>query len=662
MRKLMLIRPGLITICLLLLFVFELSAQSKPVAEFAVRSGSLAYFNTPVSASLEGIPLQLQAGKLKLYEIKEGEEIHVNSQLRSGNPDRLNWVLEGVTEPGTVRIFQLRVEERNNQSGSDRTARVHLEDDGEDLLITIGEKPVLNYRYTSKEVPGGVDEIYSRGGYIHPIWSPGGEVLSRIQPPDHYHHYGIWNPWTRTEFEGREIDFWNLGEGQGTVRLGYISEQKEGSVVGGFKSQHDHIDFTGPEGEKVALREQWDLDVWNIDPDQNKWLIDFTSTMNPATKEPLTIKEYRYQGFSLRATEKWDDENSVLLTSEGKDKSNANATRARWIDVNGISDVEEGNSGILFMTHPANYNFPEQLRIWPVGMNEGKENVYINFNPAQDRDWKLESGNSYTLKYRMFVYDGAIDKEEAERLWNSYANPPKIEVYKTGRLAGKKVLLYTKNGEGYVHENIPYSIDAIEELGEQYGFEVEVSDDPDLFTEENLVQYDALIFSNTNNEIFSNETQRDALQAYIRQGGGFVGIHSASGSERNWPWFSSLLGGNFERHAPQQDFAVDVVDRAHPSTSFLPEKWNIEDDECYYLKDLNPGIKTLLAADLSTVSDEEKDNFPGTIFGNSFPVAWFQEFDGGRQWYTSLGHRPEQYSDPVFLRHILGGIQWAAGE
>lgn len=662
MRKLMFMRLGLYPIFLFFLFVFDLPAQSNPVAEFTVRSGSLTYFNTPVSVSLEGIHLQQHSGKLELYEITGGEETPVYSQLRPGNPDRLNWVLEGETEPGTVRIFELRSEEENSQSGSDGTARVQVEDDGENLLITIGEKPVLNYRYTPKEVPEGVDEIYSRGGYIHPIWSPGGEVLSRIQPPDHYHHYGIWNPWTRTEFEGREIDFWNLAEGQGTVRSGYVSEKKEGGIVGGFKSLHDHVDFTGQEGEKVALREEWDVDVWNIDPDQNKWLIDFTSTMNPATNEPITIKEYRYQGFSLRATEKWDDENSVLLTSEGNDKSNANATRARWIDVNGISGVEEGRSGILFMTHPANFNFPEQLRIWPVGMNEGKENVYINFNPAQDRDWKLNPGSSYTLKYRMVLYDGGVDAEEADQLWKNYANPPKIEVYHTGSLAGKKVFLYTRNGEGYVHENIPYSVDAIEGLGEHYGFDVDVSDDPGLFTEENLAQYDALIFSNTNNEIFSNETQQDALQSYIRQGGGFVGIHSASGSERDWPWFSRLMGGNFERHAPQQDFAVDVIDDAHPSTSFLPGTWNIEDDECYYLKDLSPGIRVLLAADLSTVSDEEKENFPGHIFGNSFPVAWYQEFDGGRQWYTSLGHRPEQYSDPVFIKHILGGIRWVAGE
>jgi len=155
-----------------------------------------------------------------------------------------------------------------------------------------------------------------------------------------------------------------------------------------------------------------------------------------------------------------------------------------------------------------------------------------------------------------------------------------------------------------------------------------------------------------------NDAQREALQSYIRSGGGFVGIHSVSGSERDWPWFSRLVGGNFERHAPRQDFTVEVIERSHASTAFLPDKWQIVDDECYYLKELSPGIRVLLAADLSTVEDPEKEQFPGKLFGDRFPVAWYQEFDGGRQWYTSLGHRREHYEDPTFMRHILGGIQW----
>lgn len=630
-------------------------AQPKVVAQFSVHSGRYERINVPISASLQGVPFRLPAGAWRLYEITRGEDTPVASQLEAGSPGRLTWILAGVTPPGTVRNFELRIVD-----GPVAALRpVQVTDDGANIHVRIADKPVLAYRYALQEAPKGVDDVYSRqGGFIHPLWSPEGTVLTRIQPPDHYHHYGIWNPWTHTEFEGREVDFWNLAKGQGTVRTAQVTERTVGPVFGGFEALHHHVDLSAPRGEKVALNEQWSVKVWNVDPDRKVWLIDFASRLNPATGEPLTIKAYRYQGFSLRATEKWHDDTATLLTSEGYDKSNANATRARWIDVNGVSQGAAGASGILFMTHPANFNFPEQLRIWPVGMNGGVENVYVNFNPAQEQDWVLRPGSTYGLQYRLLVYDGRMDVEHAERYWSDFAHPPSVTVHPTGVLQGANVLVYTKNGAGYVHENIRYSVAAIEKLGRDYGFSVTVSDDPSLFTGKNLKRYDALIFANTNNEAFENDAQRQALQSYIRSGGGFVGIHSASGSERDWPWFSRLVGGNFERHAPRQDFSVEVVDRAHPSTAFLPDTWQIEDDECYYLKALSPGIRVLLAADLTTVSDAEKEEFPGTLFGDRFPIAWYQTFDGGRQWYTALGHRPEHYKDPRFMRHILGGIQW----
>jgi type 1 glutamine amidotransferase len=632
------------------------AAGPTVIAEFAVHAGSHERLNEPVAASLQGVRLRLEEGALQLYEITGGREVAVPSQIEAGSPSRLLWVLDGRTGPGLVRTYELRPVREENPRG--RGIRVGVLDEGEQLRVQIGDRPVLEYRYAVQGVPEGVDERYRRSGYIHPLWSPQGQVITRIQPPDHYHHYGIWNPWTRTEFRGREVDFWNLAKGQGTVRAEQIIERRAGPVAGGFRALHSHVDLSGPGGESIALQEQWDVRVWNVDPDRLVWLIDFASVLSPASDQPLTIKDYRYQGFSLRATERWDDRTATLLTSEGRDKRDANATRARWVDVNGVSDAAAGTSGVLFMTHPSNYNFPELLRIWPVGANEGVENVYVNFNPAQDRDWELRPGQTYTLAYRMVVYDGRLEPEVAERYWRNYANPPRVEVYPTGNLAGASVLVYTKNGTGYVHDNIPYGVEAIRKLGQQYGFAVTASDDPALFTDQNLKQYDAIVFANTNNEAFDNDHQRTALQAYVRRGGGFVGIHSASGSERKWPWFSRLLGGNFLRHPPRQDFTVAVVDRAHPSTSFLPDRWDIEDDECYYLKELNPGIRVLLAADLTTVADPQADQFPGDLFSDRFPVAWFQEFEGGRQWYTSLGHRPEHYDDSRFLRHVLGGIQW----
>lgn len=216
-----------------------------------------------------------------------------------------------------------------------------------------------------------------------------------------------------------------------------------------------------------------------------------------------------------------------------------------------------------------------------------------------------------------------------------------------------RLLVYTKNGAGYVHDNIPASIDAIKEIAREQRFSVDFSEDPAVFSDETLKRYSAIVFANTNNVVFDSDAGRVALMRYVQAGGGFVAIHSASGTERNWKWFAGLLGGTFSRHAPLQKFSVLVLDRTHPSVAHLPERWERE-DECYYLVRMNVNLRVLAVNDLTSVVDP-KDK-PAT-FGDVFPSVWYQEFDGGRQWYTSLGHRKEDYARPEFRRHLAGGIQ-----
>ncbi len=234
----------------------------------------------------------------------------------------------------------------------------------------------------------------------------------------------------------------------------------------------------------------------------------------------------------------------------------------------------------------------------------------------------------------------------------------------TGATAERWVLVYTRNQVGnglYVHDNIPASVAAIKKLGAENNFMVDVSDDPTVFNDAKLKKYKVIIFDNTNNEIFENEEQKAALQEYIRSGGGFVGIHSASGSMRQWPWFWSVLGGKFSRHAKMQTFTVKVKDPNHISTAHLPPafEWT---DEFYYVDHMPSGLHVLLAGDLTKLDDPGKETYPGKAFGDEFPLAWRHQFDGGREWYTALGHKPEHYSDPRLVRHILGGILWAMGD
>ena len=231
--------------------------------------------------------------------------------------------------------------------------------------------------------------------------------------------------------------------------------------------------------------------------------------------------------------------------------------------------------------------------------------------------------------------------------------------------AEKKVLVYTRNfvttGKGFVHDNIQHSVDAVKKMGKENGFGVEATDDPKVFTDANLKQYKALVFANSNNEAFENDSQREAFKRYIQAGGGFVGIHSATGSERTWPYYWSLCGGKFLRHPKFQPFTVRVKDPSHPSAKQLPAtfEWT---DECYYHTNMNPDIKVILVTDPAKLNDPKKNEYPGDRFGDSMPLAWYHLFDGGRSFYTALGHKKEDYANPLLYNHILGGILWAMGE
>lgn len=224
-----------------------------------------------------------------------------------------------------------------------------------------------------------------------------------------------------------------------------------------------------------------------------------------------------------------------------------------------------------------------------------------------------------------------------------------------------RVLVYQKNGKGFVHDNLAASADAIRELGKQNGFSVDVSTNPAVFGDETLKKYQALIFANSNNEAFENETQRAAFKRYIEGGGGFVGIHSSTGSERQWNYFQQVQGAKFLRHSPLQRFTINVIDPNHPATAHLNKTWAWA-DECYFFTNLNSDIKVLLAVDTSTLKDPKLATAPGQKSNEVFPLAWYHQFDGGREFYTALGHKIEYYADPVFRQHLLGGIRWALGE
>lgn len=226
-----------------------------------------------------------------------------------------------------------------------------------------------------------------------------------------------------------------------------------------------------------------------------------------------------------------------------------------------------------------------------------------------------------------------------------------------------KVLVYTKNGKGYVHKNIPSAVDGIRKLAQEHGFQVDVSEDPAVFTEDNLKRYTFLLFPSTNNDVFDTDAQRVAFRRYIEAGGGFVGLHSVVGTERNWKWFKMMLGGTFAWHPKFQPLHIKVIDRDHPSITGMPPVWTKE-DEFYFMKEMYPGINVVMAHELGGIKESEanleKIKTLSGQFGDYYPAVWHQDFDGGTIWITTLGHDPKDYADPTYLHHILQGMKYVA--
>ena len=241
-------------------------------------------------------------------------------------------------------------------------------------------------------------------------------------------------------------------------------------------------------------------------------------------------------------------------------------------------------------------------------------------------------------------------------------------IYAQDKFNWKKVnvLVYTKNGKGYVHDNIPSAVNCIQQFGKKYGFKVDTSSNASVMTEANLKQYTMLIFPSTNNDVFDTNEQRLAFRHYIEAGGGFVGIHSVTGTERNWKWFKMMMGGTFSWHAKFQQFNVRMVDPSHPSVQGLPNTWT-KGDEFYFAKELYPGPKVLMAHDITTLDTTDAAQKANIVknagtYAELYPSVWTHDFDGGHTWFTTLGHDKKDYSEPIYMQHILQGIRYVASK
>lgn len=445
---------------LLNLLFFQQPINAQEIAYFSLQLDE-HYISKPVSVVLPNSDkLNFNDKDIALYEITNQQEVYVDSQLEWGTKPILWFIPDKKLGFNAERNFVIKltdkvkinkeIVQRNNevnQRTEDKNKRAkdinqitqHInqraklkesfrltKSDG-NITIYKNNTPVLSYRYNDMYPPEGVDSLFKRSGFIHPLYSPNGQVLTRVQAPDHYHHYGIWGPWTLTHIDDREVDFWNLAKGEGTVEFVSFLSEVTGDIYSGFKVLQNHIDFNNGAGNQIALNEMLEVRVWNID--DNVWIIDYTSTINTPLANGVLFDAYRYGGgIGFRATEQWHKDNSTILTSEGKSRVDADGSRARWCIINGATDVNEKQSGILFMSNPSNRQHPEPMRVWPMDANEGRGDIFFEFTPIRYEPWHIMPGQDYKLSYRMVVFDGEMSKETAESYFKSYANSPKIKI------------------------------------------------------------------------------------------------------------------------------------------------------------------------------------------------------------------------------------------
>lgn len=367
------------------------------------RRDSVVSFAMPKGLNARSYRLRDDAGnRMELQVEPDGTATFVLPELKAGTTKRF-------------RFEEVKANTAVSAKG------MQLVSDHDRLTISASRRRVLTFQGGAGELPSAdIKPIFRQGGYIHPVFTPSGRVVTDDYPPDHFHHHGIWFAWTKTEFEGRHPDFWNVGDGTGRVEFVALDTTWSGSVHAGFKSRNRSIDVSAPKPITV-LNEQWTVTAYNTGQGVKPYtMFDLVSTQDLATSSPLLLPEYRYGGLGFRGHRQWlAKDNCDFLTSEGKDRNNGHGSRARWCHIGGRIDGQL--AGIAILDHPSNFRAPQAMRINP-------DQPFFCYSPSLIGDWKIEPGQSYVSRYRFIVYDGAPDKAELDRLWNDYANPVQVTI------------------------------------------------------------------------------------------------------------------------------------------------------------------------------------------------------------------------------------------
>ncbi len=284
------------------------------------------------------------------------------------------------------------------------------------LQVTGEDGPIFIYHIRTEMPPEGTPEYYQRSGFIHPVYSPSGKILTDDFPVGHTHQHALFMAWVNTTFHGEKVDFWNQQDQTGTVEHRRVLSIEEGPVFGRFRVEHAYVSTEYGD----ALHETWTVTIY---PMGEFTLFDIRSDQVTATDEPLHLNEYHYGGMAFRGSSHWnaeDDEHFVsamrVLTSEGDtDVQIANHTRPRWTAAYGI--VDESIAGFAILDHPDNFRHPQPIRVHP-------DMPYFCLTPMVEGAFDIVPGETYSSTYRFVSFDGEPDQDLLESLWQAFAQTP----------------------------------------------------------------------------------------------------------------------------------------------------------------------------------------------------------------------------------------------
>lgn len=395
--------------CLVIHCIIASGYAASPIAKLSVAAGDFERDHAIASVAIELLPTS------QSYAVRQDGRT-VSSQL--GDDRRLYFLVSKLAKGSTS---EFEVSSASAPPRATVATGINVVRRGSQVVFDAGLRRLMAYQAEPGEFPRpDIKPQFRRGGYLHPIATPKGRVVTDDFPPNHIHHHGVWWAWTHTEFDGRKPDFWNMGDNKGRVEFESVEKTWSGPLLGGFRAQHRFVDLLAS-APVTVLNETWQVTAYSPRAGSRFWVFDLVSEQQCATDKPLKLPTYRYGGVGLRGNWAWNgDGKALFLTSDGEtDRVKGNTARARWCDMGGLIDGER--AGIAVLGHPENFRAPQPMRLHPT-------EPFFNFAPQQAGDMAIRPGEKYVSKYRFVVHDGAPDRAELDRLWNDFAFPPVVTV------------------------------------------------------------------------------------------------------------------------------------------------------------------------------------------------------------------------------------------